>query len=59
MTGMKRAVTLPRLVQLRLSEDLETRIDAWRRVQADIPTRSDAIRRLVEAGLSAPARPEA
>jgi hypothetical protein len=27
-------------------------IDRWRRVQADMPTRSEAIRRLVELGLS-------
>jgi hypothetical protein len=28
------------------------RIDDWRREQADLPTRPEAIRRLVEKGLS-------
>lgn len=29
------------------------RVDEWRRVQPDIPARAEAIRRLVETGLSA------
>lgn len=29
------------------------RVDEWRRAQPDIPARAEAIRRLVEAGLSA------
>jgi hypothetical protein len=29
------------------------RIDAWRRHQADLPSRSEAIRRLVDLGLEA------
>ena len=32
------------------SEDVDA-IDAWRRRQADLPTRSEAIRRLLELGL--------
>jgi hypothetical protein len=28
------------------------KIDAWRRSQSDLPTRAEAIRRLVEKGLS-------
>ncbi|WP_419762273.1 ribbon-helix-helix protein, CopG family [Brevundimonas vesicularis] len=48
---MARAVTLPQLVQLRLSDELVKAIDEWRRTQEDIPTRSEAIRRLVEKGL--------
>ncbi len=51
---MKRPVTLPHLVQLRLSDELTKKIDDWRRVQDDIPTRSEAIRRLVEQGLTPP-----
>jgi hypothetical protein len=31
-------------------------IDEWRREQTDLPTRPQAIRRLVEAGLAAPKR---
>lgn len=31
----------------------EKRIDDWRRQQADVPNISEAIRRLVEAGLEA------
>jgi len=32
------------------------RIDAWRRHQPNLPTRSEAIRRLVELGLDAAAK---
>lgn len=48
---MKRPVTLPQLIQLRLSDDLAKRIDDWRRKQDDLPTRSEAIRRLVDRAL--------
>ncbi|MFT3688786.1 hypothetical protein [Paenirhodobacter sp.] len=34
-------------------------IDAWRRTQDDLPSRSEAIRRLVDLGLSASAADEA
>lgn len=37
--------------ELRLSSELLARIDEWRRNQPDLPTRSEAIRRLVESGL--------
>lgn len=50
---MTREVTLPNLVQVRLSDDTAKAIDDWRRKQDDIPTRSEAIRRLVEKGLRA------
>jgi hypothetical protein len=46
-----RETTLPNLVQLRLSDAAAKAIDDWRRIQPDIPTRSEAIRRLVEKGL--------
>lgn len=49
---MARETKLPNLVQLRLSDDLARQIDDFRRQQADIPTRSEAIRRLVERGLT-------
>jgi hypothetical protein len=38
---------------IRLPPDLKTAIDAWRRKQDDLPTRSEAIRRLIELGLKA------
>jgi hypothetical protein len=37
---------------IRLSVDLRERVDAWARRQASQPARSEAIRRLVEVGLS-------
>ena len=48
---MARTVNLPKLIQLRMSAELEKRVDAWRREQEDLPSRSEAIRRLVEQGL--------
>lgn len=39
--------------QIRLSTAFWKKVDAWRRVQPDIPTRAEAIRRLVEVGLVA------
>jgi len=45
-------------VQVRLKESLLDTIDAWRRRQDDLPTRPEAIRRLIEQALQAPdARP--
>lgn len=41
--------------EMRASLDLLGRIDEWRRRQADLPNRSEAIRRLIERGLAAPA----
>jgi len=35
----------------RLSDDFITKLDAWALTQDDAPTRSKAIRRLVEIGL--------
>ncbi len=50
---MARETTLPHHVQLRLSDAIAKAIDDWRRCQADIPTRSEAIRRLTTLGLGA------
>jgi Arc/MetJ-type ribon-helix-helix transcriptional regulator len=50
---MARETTLPHLVQLRLPDPILKGIEDWRRKQDDIPSRSEAIRRLVEKGLSA------
>ena len=38
--------------QMRASADFLARIDDWRREQPDIPSRAEAIRRLVEIALS-------
>ncbi|WP_409945109.1 ribbon-helix-helix domain-containing protein [Sphingobium yanoikuyae] len=49
---MARQTNLPNLVQLRLPDDLAKGIDNWRREQDDIPTRSEAIRRLLRNALA-------
>ena len=54
MNDMKRVKALDKLAQLRLPEELAVRIDDWRRRQTDIPSRSEAIRRLVDRGLKSP-----
>lgn len=38
--------------EMRLGEDVLEKIDRWRSGQADLPTRSEAVRRLVEMGLT-------
>lgn len=38
-------------VQTRLQEDALARLDAWRRKQPDVPTRPEALRRLMEKAL--------
>jgi hypothetical protein len=44
--------TKPNLVQLRMSDAQAHAIDVWRKKQIDPPTRSEAIRRLLEKELS-------
>lgn len=39
--------------EMRVSEDFLRQIDDWRRQQPDLPSRAEAIRRLIEAGLAA------
>ena len=39
--------------EMRLDPVAVERIDAWRREQPDLPSRTEAIRRLVELGLGA------
>lgn len=41
-----------RTFQMRASDDWPRKVDDWRRVQPDIPARAEAIRRLVDKGLS-------
>jgi len=54
-TPSKRKHKHKRNVQLRLGEIFQ-RIEDWRRTQAEIPTRADAIRKLLERGLEAEQR---
>ena len=42
-----------KVFQMRASEEWLRKIDDWRRQQPDIPSRAEAIRRLVDKGLSA------
>jgi metal-responsive CopG/Arc/MetJ family transcriptional regulator len=42
-------------VQMRFSKDFLQTVDEWRRLQADLPGRTEAIRRLVQLGIDAPA----
>lgn len=44
---------LDRSFQMRVSDDWLELIDRWRRTQPEIPSRAEAIRRLVELGLKA------
>jgi hypothetical protein len=53
---MAKPVELPIVVQIRVTDAQLAAVDAWRRKQADPPTRSEAIRRLIEAGLNASAK---
>lgn len=39
-------------LQLVLPRELMLRLDEWRRLQKDIPSRSEAIRRLMEQGVA-------
>lgn len=39
------------LVGTRFQPDLLAAIDLWRKMQSDLPTRPEAVRRLVELGL--------
>ena len=42
--------------QMRVNDDLMQAVDGWRRKQSDLPSRAEAIRRLVQLGLgSSPA----
>jgi len=42
--------------ELRLDEDILARVDKWRSEQPDLPSRAEAMRRLVEAGLAGGAK---
>jgi hypothetical protein len=44
-------------VSVRIPSGVLARVDDWRRVQGDLPSRPEGIRRLMELGLSAHAEP--
>ena len=43
-----------KLFQMRTTEEFLERVDDWRRLEKDIPSRAEAIRRLVEIGMKVP-----
>jgi hypothetical protein len=50
-TPKKRAAVTGDLVGVRVQPGMAKELDDWRRKQADLPGRPEAIRRLVELGL--------
>jgi metal-responsive CopG/Arc/MetJ family transcriptional regulator len=52
-TPKKRAEVTGDLVGVRVQPEMAKELDDWRRKQADLPNRPEAIRRLVEMGLKA------
>jgi metal-responsive CopG/Arc/MetJ family transcriptional regulator len=44
-------------LQMRVSDSFLKLVDDWRRAQPDLPSRSEAIRRLVEAAIAADKAP--
>jgi len=47
----RRSTTIGTLVGTRFQTELLEAIDTWRKLQPDLPTRPEAVRRLVEAGM--------
>ena len=41
-----------KVFQMRASEDWLLKIDDWRRTQPDLPSRSEAVRRLVDTAIA-------
>jgi hypothetical protein len=52
------ALVNDKVFQMRASEDFLRRIDDWRRRQPALPSRAEAIRRLIEFGLAADSAPQ-
>jgi len=52
----KRAQDRP--FQMRVSEDFFRTVDEWRRGQLDLPSRAEAIRRMVELAAKAKKKPD-
>ena len=49
--GRPKGKSQDRLFQMRVKDDFIQSLDTWRRTQADLPSRSESVRRLVELGL--------
>ena len=43
--------------EMRATKEWLAKVDDWRRQQADLPSRGEAIRRLVEIALATPPKP--
>jgi hypothetical protein len=54
---MVREKATSELIGVRCQAELVVAIDEWRRKQPDLPSRPEAMRRLIEQGLKAPAAP--
>jgi hypothetical protein len=52
-TPKKRPPVTGDLIGVRIQPEMAKELDDWRRKQADLPNRPEAIRRLVELGLKA------
>ena len=55
---MSRPEQFPIKFQFAISEEMEAALNKWRRGQPAPPNRSEAIRRLVELGLTCPVKPQ-
>lgn len=53
----RRATTIGTLVGTRFQAALLEAIDSWRKEQEDLPTRPEAVRRLVELGMTHDVKP--
>ena len=53
----RKRITQDRPFQMRVSEQFLRMVDDWRRAQLDLPSRAEAIRRLVELGTKGSKKP--
>ena len=51
-------LTHDRMIQMRVNDEFVRRIDDWRRKQPELPSRSEALRRLIELGLQVAQQPQ-
>jgi hypothetical protein len=47
-----------KLFQMRVSSKFVAMVDKWQRAQPNLPPRAEAVRRLVEAGVTATKKPK-
>jgi metal-responsive CopG/Arc/MetJ family transcriptional regulator len=53
----RKADKMNKQIMVRLTDELLAAIDDWRRTELDLPSRSEALRRLAIAALKAEAQP--